>query len=325
VLYVYADAETGEVRFRGADEPQSNDKVVVDYQPTTYRLTPDTAGDAGAFVTTDNRLLPNVPSSQVYRRLLNGTPTPMPSSETDPRLSGLGRQWITWSKGAQPNRPARLYYSARRVGVDLRTTALPQANRLARDESVALLPRDGAGNQTPRVSGVVVSNNATLAGATAIPYEVDFSTGRVYVDPLYEGMYVGINYVAARGAATRNIQLVTKLGYIEELSATDTYSMGLQVPMQQTINEGQVSAFVDLYNYDPTQPSLLRPYAGRLPASVGDPTLQPGKLWMFWTSSRPRNGQVPVGGNLLSVPSGFELFYQTIAPRFEVPSFSPGQ
>jgi hypothetical protein len=171
----------------------------------------------------------------------------------------------------------------------------------------------------------VVSNNATLAGATAIPYEVDFSTGRVYVDPLYEGMYVGINYVAARGAATRNIQLVTKLGYIEELSATDTYSMGLQVPMQQTINEGQVSAFVDLYNYDPTQPSLLRPYAGRLPASVGDPTLQPGKLWMFWTSSRPRNGQVPVGGNLLSVPSGFELFYQTIAPRFEFPSFSPGQ
>ncbi|WP_309717550.1 hypothetical protein [Armatimonas sp.] len=328
VLYVYADTETGEVRFRGADEPQSNDKVVVDYQPTTYRLTPDTAADAGAFVTTDNRLLPNVPSSQVYRRLLNGTPALIPSSETDPRFSGLGRQWIAWSKGAQPNRPARLYYSARRVGVDLRTTVLPIANRLARDESVALLPRDGAGNQTPRVSGVVVSNNATLAGATSVPYEVDFSTGRVYVDPLYEGMYVGINYVASRGAATRNVQVVTKLGYIEELSATDTYSMGLQVPMQQTINEGQVSAFVDLYNYDPSRPDLLKLIPGRGVGSPGyqqDPTLQPGKLWMFWTSSRPRNGQVPVGGNLLSVPSGFELFYQTIAPRFEFPSFSPGQ
>ena len=157
----------------------------------------------------------------------------------------------------------------------------------------------------------------------SVPYEVDFATGRVFVDAQYEGLDVVVNYTASQGANTTNRQARGRLGFIEELAPTDTYSMGLQVPMQQTINEGQVSAFVDLYNYDVTQPDLLRTYAPtRIPQYQGDPTLQPGKLWMFWTSSRPRVGLWPTGGGLVPVPNGFELFYQTLAPKFEAPSFS---
>lgn len=333
VLYVYVDTDTGEVRFRGASEPTANDTVLATYQPTTYRLTPDSAPDTGAYVTTDTRLLPATPSTQVYRRLLNGAPAPLLSKETDASLSGVGRQWITWSKLAQPNRPARLYYAARRVGVDLRSTSVGQAGRLQRTESIALGPRDTTpgptlGNQFPLVSQVIVANNPGFAGAISVPYEVDFSSGRIYVDAKYEGMFVNVQYTAAAGATTRNVTdirdtvngVFPRLGYIEELGATDAPSVGLQVPMQQTINEAQISTFIDLYNYDPSRPDLLRQYpAARIPDYTGDPTLQPGKLWMFWTSSRPRLGQVPGFG---TVPSGFDLFYQTIAPRFELPSLS---
>ena len=319
VLYIYVDSETGEVRFRGTGEPQSTDKVQVSYQPTTYRLTPDAAGDGGAFVTNDNRLLPATPSSQIYRHLQGGAPAALLSKESDPRLSGLGRQWVLWSKGAQPNRPARLYFAARRMGIDLRSADVPAVGRLTRNESIRLGQRDAQGNQMPVI-------NVSVAGVGDIPFDVDFATGRVFVDPLYEGLPATVSYSAVQGTAIRTLTATGRLGYIEELAATDTYSMGLQAPMQQTINEGQIYSFVDLYNYDPAGLNQLRSYGNaRIPAYQGDPTLQPGKLWMFWTSSRARNGQALIGGNLVPLPSGFDLFYQTIAPRFESPSFAPGQ
>ena len=195
-------------------------------------------------------------------------------------------------------------------------------NGLARGESILLGARDLTpgltfGNQFPLVSSVIVG------GIGPVSYDVDFATGRIFVDPLYEGLDVLVNYTASQGATSTNRRATGRLSYIEELAPSDTYSMGLQVPMQQTVNEGQSSIFVDLYNYDPSRPDLLRQYSNtRIPGYQGDPTLQPGKLWMFWTSSRPRTGLWPLGGNLVPVPNGFELFYQTIAPRFEAPSFS---
>ncbi|WP_394793181.1 hypothetical protein [Armatimonas sp.] len=320
VVYIYVDADTGEVRFRGADEPQSGDTVLVSYQPTTYRLTPDAAGDTGAVLTEDYRALTADAVSQVYRHLMNGAATVIPSRETNPLASGLGRQWLTWSKAAQPNRPARLYFTARRMGIDLRSVVVN--NGLARGESILLGARDLTpgltfGNQLPQVSSVLVG------GIGPVSYDVDFATGRIFVDPLYEGLDVVVNYTASQGATSTNRRAKGRLSYIEELAPSDTYSMGLQVPMQQTVNEGQSSIFVDLYNYDPSRPDLLRQYSNtRIPGYQGDPTLQPGKLWMFWTSSRPRTGLWPLGGNLVPIPNGFELFYQTIAPRFEAPSFS---
>lgn len=312
VLFVYVDPDTGEVRFRGADEPQSTDMVEVSYQPTTYRLTPDAASDSGVFVATDNRMTPAVPNAQVYRWMQAGAP--LAPAATRP---GLGRQWFTWSKGAEPNRPARLYYAARRIGVDLRSVSIPAAGRLNTRESIALTARNAQGNQIPQVSSVVIP------GIGPVPYEVDFVTGRIYVDSLYEGLDAQIEYVAAQGATTTTRQVLARLDWVEELAPSDNYSMGVQAPMQQTINEAQVYSFVDLYSYDPTQLDLLRPMPStRVPDYHGDPTLQPGKLWMFWTSSRPKAGLVPFGGGLVRVPSGFQLFYQTIAPKFEIPSFS---
>lgn len=314
VLYVYVDSDTGEVRFRGADEPQSTDNVVAQYQPTTYRLTPDSAGDTGAFVTSDTRILPASPAApgNVVRRQV-----PMASNGV---LTGVGRQWVLWGKSAQPGRPAHLYFAARRIGIDLKS--LDVTNPLQRSEAIALSPALTAGGalqaQTPLVSVNVV-------GVGSVPYDIDFATGRIYVDAFYEGMTIQVNYTATQGPAVsnRNAQATGRLGYIEELAASDTYSMGLQVPMSRSINESQAYGFIDLYNYDPTQADLLLPMAGtRVPNYTLDPTLQPGRFWMFWTSSRPRTGRIPFGGEFVSIQNGFELFYQTLAPNFESPTLS---
>ena len=315
VLYVYVDTDTGEIRFRGADEPQSTDTVVALYQPTAYRLTPDSAGDSGGFVTMDTRILPASPTTpgSVVRRQ-----TPLISNGV---LTGVGRQWVLWGKSAQPSRPAHLYYAARRVGIDLKS--VDTANPLQRSETIALSP---ALNASGNLQAQVPLASVNVVGVGPVPFDVDFVTGRVFVDAYYEGMVIQVTYTATQGpvASNRSAVATGRLGYIEELAPTDTYSMGLQVPMNRSINESQPYGFVDLYNYDPTQPDLLLPMsAARVPSYTLDPTLQPGRFWMFWTSSRPRTGRVPFGGNLVPVPNGFELFYQTLAPNFESLTYTP--
>jgi len=112
------------------------------------------------------------------------------------------------------------------------------------------------------------------------------------------------------------------LSQIEELGGTESstgtvpsgpQSIGQMVPMQRAVNEGQVSAFLDLFNATAGVNRVNDPAPG------GDPTLEAGRLWMFWTSSRGRLAKPGADG--LVLPSGFDILYQTLAPNFEFPSY----
>jgi len=298
VLYVYVDTTTGTVRFRGAGEPGGRDSVYANYQPQAYRLTADGAPDNGSYSLVDNR--PLVPGDGVQSGVVR-RPSATPVS--------TGRLWTFWTKGAMPNRPAGLYFATRRVGIDLRSDAIQPAGRMSSTESLQLLPPG-----SPGASQVPAIGSLTVAGIGAVPYDVDYVNGRVYVDPVYEGLDVTVQYTAARGNATAARTAFAPLQYIDELAPTDAPSIGVQVPMQRTVNEGQVAAFLDLYD---GSASLARTNG---PAPVLDPTLVQGKVWMFWTSSRGRVGRAAAPGTLL--PAGFDLLYQTLAPNFELASFS---
>ena len=179
-------------------------------------------------------------------------------------------------------------------------------------ESILLnVPASAGAPQLPAVQSVVV------AGVGAVPFEVDFVAGRIYVDPIYEGLNLSVDYTAVNGTTTTNRQAVAPLDFIEELGATDSPTIGIQLPMQRGVNEGQVYGFLDLYN----PLSTVNRVNG--PNPLGDPTLVPGRFWMFWNSSRGRYGSVPQpDGSLQALPSGFDILYQTLAPNFEVPSLS---
>ena len=298
VLYVYVDTAAGFVRFRGAGAPTSRDTVRATYQPQTYRLTADALPDVEASQWFDNTLL--APGTGVYPGVVRRPgSTPLPT----------GRQWIFWRKGAAANRPATIHSSARRVGIDLRSESVPAVGRLNRDETILLSePTTPGGPQVPVVASV------SVAGVGPVPYEVDFVNGRIYVASEWEGQDVTVRYAAVRGAASQERTATAVLEFVEELGATDASSIGSQVPMQSTVNEGQVTFFVDRYD------ATARLARTNGPAAAIDPTLLPGRVWMFWTSSRARVARPQVPGDAL--PNAFDLLYQTLAPNFEIPSFS---
>ena len=306
VLYVYVDTTAGVVRFRGVGAPTNRDTVRASYRPQLYRYTSDDAADTGAFVISDNRTLAAGTGSYsgIVRRP-NGT------------SMGAGRSWILWQKGAEPGRPATLFMSTRRVGIDLRSLSLPVAQRLDREETVGLQPQTTPGaSQFPSVSSVSVS------GVGSVPFDIDVLRGRLFVDAVYEGLSVTVVYSGANGnnAVVRSATGI--LSQIEELGGTETstgsipsgpQSIGQMVPMQRAVNEGQVAAFLDFYD---GSGGIVRPN-GPVPSS--DPTLATGKLWMFWTSPRGRVAKPGDAG--LVLPSGFDILYQTLAPNFEFPSY----
>lgn len=298
VLYIYVDTAAGLVRFRGTGAPTTRDTVRATYQPQAYRLTADSVADTEPTQWIDNT--PLAAGTGVYPGVIR---------RPGPVAIPTGRQWVFWRKGAAPNRPASLYYTARRVGIDLRSEGIAPAGRLNREETILLSePASVGAPQIPVVASVVV------AGAGPVPYEVDFVAGRIYVASEWEGQDVTVRYAAVRGSATQERTATAQLEFIEELGATDASSIGSQVPMQQVVNEGQVSFFVDRYD------ATARLARTNGPAPGIDPTLAPGKVWMFWTSSRARQARPLVPGD--NLPSGFDLLYQTIAPNFEFPSFS---
>jgi hypothetical protein len=73
---------------------------------------------------------------------------------------------------------------------------------------------------------------------------------------------------------------------------------------------------------DPLSVKVNRPTGGGVvyPAPAGDPTLQPWRVWMFWTSPRGRVGIVPEGILNDLFPTGYDIYYQTLAPSFETES-----
>jgi hypothetical protein len=282
------DAGIGVVRFRGTatNSPIVTDKIQATYTPLVLRLTPDETADTETtgFMDGTSHLAPTTGVINCF-----GT------------IGNIGRQWLVWRKGSS------LYQSVRRVGIDL---------KLGKNESVALAAPTGA---TQNMQNVV------LGGLPVSNYEVDISNGRIYVDPRYEGLIVDVTAtVALPGGGFRLIDTTglpvaqkPKLAYIDEpLNGKlpgDTRNIGVQ--MIKNTNEGQPTAFLDLYNINGLAGGGRM--AGVLPSPSIDPIVQPGKVWVFWTSGRTRTQ----GSTSLLIPNGFNLYYQTMAPNFSTRPF----
>jgi hypothetical protein len=221
------------------------------------------------------------------------------------RTAGLraDRQWVIWQKGAQPGRASTLYYNTRRVGIDLK--AIPATDGgMAVNESLLLGARNADGNQP------IAQLTVTLVGGGAVPFDVDFKNGRIYVESQYEGQPVVVSYTAyseTGGAQPSRTTPTQVLSWIDESEA------GQMVSLDRAVNEGQAYAFLDYFDGTAGQPDTRD----------SDPTLQPGRIWLFWTSPRGRTGNFYTGDpQPVQIPAAYDLYWQTFAPFFESPSYS---
>lgn len=292
VLQVLVDTSVGIVRFRGVGMPTGNQAVSATYQPQTYRLTPDEAPDSGSIAVFDNRTLPASNPANEFDTILRRPAGNVPA----------GRSWLIWQKDKTGQNATSLFYSVRRVGIDLKTVGA-----LGQNESLELAARDGNGNSP--VAGVSVT-----IGGTPVPFDVDVKRGKIFVDSFYEGLPAQLTFVAHNEGppvTSTPRSLTYTLLPVEESVSTDPNLVGTSaLNLAQAQNEGQAFAFLDLF-----QPSGV---TRTIPDPTTDPTLQAGRMWMFWSSPRARTGLFPFGPNdLQALPRGYDLFYQTLAPNFE--------
>jgi hypothetical protein len=295
VLQVLVDTGAGTVRFRGAGVPvRTTDQVLATYQPQTYRLTPDGAADTGAIAFGDPTLLAQTQDgtsfNQVLRRPLGDIPA--------------GRSWLLWRKESADKQASALYSSVRRVGIDLKALGA-----LGQDETLALGPRTANFN-SPLATTVV-----NVAGVGPVPFDADVKTGKIFVDPVYEGLGASVTTTKHTATGSAFVAVNGTLEMIEEQAPIGQNKVGSStLSLAQTVNEGQVFGFVD--HFVPTPTTDITGF--RVADRAQDPTLQPGRVWMFWASPRARTGRVPVGPNRLdALPRGYDLFWQSLAPRFE--------
>lgn len=289
---VYVDAAAGTVRFRGNGAPRSGEYVFASYQPQTYRVTVGGVSNVAPYGFVDNRAIPATTALQsagvVIRR-------------TNPMV--LGRHWLFWQRGGEGNRAASLYYAVRRVGVDLKDPST-QGTRLAENDTIQLSTQDAQRNQLPLVASV------TVAGVGNVPFEVDYITGRVYVEPQYEGLQVQVQYVpTSAGPGANPVAAQAVLAYIDELAPTGQGTTGILVPINRSVNEGQPYAFLDTFN------AIGSVQRGN-PNPGADPTLSAGRIWLFWSSPRGRSGAQLIDGTD-AFPGGFDLYWQTLAPLLD--------
>jgi hypothetical protein len=303
LTYVYVDASAGTVRFHGPAAPTSKDTVTATYTPQTYRLTGDGAANYGGYTFLDNQILPaTTGTNTVIRR-------------QQPMISG--RNYLYWQKGAISGKAPTLYNAIRRVGINLKDPA----NMGAMDPSLSILlgqpapPPDPNRNQTPDVTSVTVNG-------AAIKYDVDYNSGRIFVEPQYEGLQIVVTYNAVlkgsqgtAGAAPIPESTTGVLAYLDDVGVASTGNIGAALPVKAAINEGQASAFLDLFN-PLAVGGFARTTATSDPPFAIDPTLVPGKTWVFWTSPRGRLGQ-PAAGTADPFPGGYNVYWETIAPIFE--------
>jgi hypothetical protein len=307
ILQVLVDTSAGIVRFRGVDVPTSvklagvADRVFATYQPQAYRLTPDGAADTGSIAFTDLRTAPRTTDANSFNSILR-----RPDNDVF-----TGRHWLLWRKESADKQASALYSSVRRVGIDLKLLG-----GMLERETLALTGRSARFNNA--LSNVVVN----VAGFGNVPFDADAKTGKIFVDPFLEGLGATVtatlydpgstNPLVAPG--TRTITVGVRLGMIEEQPPTIEGQVGPSaLSLTKSVNEGQVFGFVDLF--DPLALVGARPNG---PVAVQDPQLQSGKMWMFWASPRERTGRVLGGANQLdALPRGYDLFWQTMAPRFE--------
>ena len=126
-------------------------------------------------------------------------------------------------------------------------------------------------------NGAVVS--LAVSGNSG-PYQVDPATGKVYFTTDDDGKAVTITYTAADAATGASLGSVTVSGTVDWVTELEE----VQIPIEQAVNEGGFSAFIDPFD----------------PASADDRLRRPALYWLIWSSTR---GGVP------------DLYLQTIAPR----------
>lgn len=191
----------------------------------------------------------------------------------DNRLIGEFSYWArpnnTAINPSDPVRPARMVFTYGRGASGEGQTARPYM-RTAR-----------FGVQLP--TGIHTQPNGTLTnlqvvGATGY-YQVDPAAGRVYFTDVDENRSLTVNYTGldpSTGAPLPGQSIPATVTLLPERDE-------VPVPIDQAVNETQLTAFLD--PFDPA------PVAQR----------RPGLIWMFYTSTRA---------------GGPDLYFQTLAPRF---------
>lgn len=290
---VYADTSAGTLRFRGEAIPTSADIVRLDYTPQTYRITQDSASDVAPIAFSDDTVLASTTNDNTRNEVLRRPNGALPTN----------RQWIVWQKGARADQPASLYYNTRRVGIDLRKLV---NTPMRDDESIELGLRDPAtGNQA------FVNLSVTGPTGANIPFDADFANGRIFFAASLDGVEVGpttANGLAIRVDVVRlnpdgtinnrrTLNPVGRLALIDDTVTEETGANRGRLLSRTAINEGQPIAFSDAFDGNAALPDNQK--------RIGDPTLPPGRVWLFWTSPRART---------------YDIFWQTLAPNFE--SFS---
>ncbi len=173
------------------------------------------------------------------------------------------RYWVFWREGPGSQPGNTIYYKTMRVGLKLK-------------RAVAIDASSGSPMLKINIGG---------GGAYSGSWEFDRVNNRVLFPESVENTDVWVEYTGVDGAAYREPEGHTVPPYkaltlIDEMPATALLT-------DSVVNEGQVAAFPD--------PDGLR--------APGDPLFVPGRMWVFWSSSRSGNA---------------DLYYQTISPNFEV-------
>ncbi|HVK06425.1 MAG TPA: hypothetical protein VM490_23340 [Armatimonadaceae bacterium] len=324
-VVVYADTSAGELRFRGpgAPTPGGNTRVFASYTPLAYRVAYGPGADTAPIATMDRRpVLSTVNEGGAVEKILS-----RPADFDNSLAQGIDRQWVFWQRAASAGQPQTLYFTTRRVGVDLKALGVVPSNR-----SIALSQIDANRNSAPLITVSV--------GGNPVPYEVDVANAKVYVQGRWEGQVATIagEHVQSVPGNQNNtpFQGQVRLQLIDEITASTDGVSGRAVPMGRRVNEGEAYPILDVYNTGPSV-GLAGNAVARAAAAPGfgfpgqqdlypnvpnDPALQPGRVWLFWSSSRGRTGTFRnPAGETISL-SGYDVYWQTLAPSFQSPSFS---
>ncbi len=227
--------------------PVRNLVLYLTYRARVLKLSASGTGYSGATMMFDNRLIGEL--SYWADPTTNTAILP-----GDPVRSS--RYVVTYSRAAAGNgQTARPYMQTLRFGVQLPYDIATAAN------------------------GNVVA--ITVAGASSF-YQVDPSNGRVYFTASDENRNITVTYTGLDDAG--NTINVAATNYTVSLM---TERGEIPVLMDQTVNESQMSAFLDPFDISG--------------AGNGQRYRRPGLIWMLWTSTRT------------GTP---DIFFQTIAPRF---------
>jgi hypothetical protein len=255
---VTIDPSQGTIRFTNAS-PTGSSRLYATYVPRFLRLSQSANQGGGAARATamyDQRFI----SDSTYWRLGNGN-----FVQNEPITND--RLVLMWNRAASGNLTARPFLSSMRFGINL-PTRLPTLP----DGTPGY--RNNAGTAQPAVLSVNVVGFGPVDA-----YQIDPANGRIYLPQAYEGYEVEVvhagvdqdgNVIAPSAMpATR-----ATVGYVTERAQEP-------VPIETAVNESNLGAFLDPFNYQNDR--------------------RPPLVWLFWTSTR--------GGVS-------DIFFETIAPQW---------